>query len=393
MASENIEKLLDKVQKDPASKLFVPLAEAYRKESMYEEAMEVLKKGIESQPTYMSARVALGKIYVEQGMNQEAKKEFQQVIDVIPDNLFAQRKLADLHKELGERDLAIRQYKAVVKLNPMDEEAQEILQKLQLGPDAEQESAPEALDEELTEILPAQNTAAEAAVAAEEVQELPEVQGKQDGPEVDGLAELSDAVAAAVSEEEDPADIAAAEAERELAEAVDGGFEMQLPQGGLDDDFLEELPVAGDEEFVTELPIAEPGELGIEVPEAEPEEPETEMPEAGGAEAELMGLSEARQEEAPAGTEMPGEGVPEVPESEALKLAAQYVEQGNYYRAMKLYGRVLREDPGDRAALQRLNELKSLTKMTGKDKEVLVQGLEAFLEALKKRKNEFFASP
>ena len=68
MALDDIDKLKEKVKKDPNSKLFVPLAEEYRKTGMLDEAISVLMTGITSQPGYTSARVSLGKIYLEKKM-------------------------------------------------------------------------------------------------------------------------------------------------------------------------------------------------------------------------------------------------------------------------------------------------------------------------------------
>lgn len=59
MALEEIERLKEKLDKDPNSKLFIPLAEEYKKAGMFDEAVDVLLKGLERQPGYMSARVAL----------------------------------------------------------------------------------------------------------------------------------------------------------------------------------------------------------------------------------------------------------------------------------------------------------------------------------------------
>ena len=75
MSLKDIEKLKERVDKDPNSKLFVPLAEEYKKEGMIEEAISVLLNGIERQPGYMSARVSLGKIYLEKGMMKEARSD------------------------------------------------------------------------------------------------------------------------------------------------------------------------------------------------------------------------------------------------------------------------------------------------------------------------------
>ena len=91
MALEDIEKLKEKVKKDPNSKLFVPLAEEYRKTGKLDEAISVLMAGITSQPGYTSARVSLGKIYLEKKMAPAAKEEFEKVISAIPENLFAHK--------------------------------------------------------------------------------------------------------------------------------------------------------------------------------------------------------------------------------------------------------------------------------------------------------------
>ena len=74
MALEDIEKLKEKVKKDPNSKLFVPLAEEYRKTGMLDEAISVLMTGITSQPGYASARVSLGKIYLEKRWRLRQRK-------------------------------------------------------------------------------------------------------------------------------------------------------------------------------------------------------------------------------------------------------------------------------------------------------------------------------
>lgn len=123
MALEDLERLKEKVDKDPNSKLFFPLAEEYKKVGMLDEAIDVLMKGLHSQPDYMSARVSLGKIYLEKSMVNEARAEFGKVINSKPDNLFAHRKLAEIYRNLGERDKALEEFRMVLTLNPLDEDA------------------------------------------------------------------------------------------------------------------------------------------------------------------------------------------------------------------------------------------------------------------------------
>ena len=134
MSSEEIERLREKIEKDPNSKLFVPLAEEYKKAGMYDEAIDALIKGLEKQPSYLSARVSLGKIYVERGMLADAMAEFEKVIAAIPENLYAHKKLAEIYRELGDKDKAIREFRTVLKLNPLDEWAATSLSSLEKEP-------------------------------------------------------------------------------------------------------------------------------------------------------------------------------------------------------------------------------------------------------------------
>src|SRR3990170_5255925 len=123
MSMEEIEKLRIRVEKDPNSRLFLPLAEEYRKSGMLDEAIAVILSGLERQPGYTSARVALGRIYLEKNMIEEAKSEFEQVVSVIPDNLFSHKKLAEIYRGRGETENAAAEYRKVIQLNPLDEDA------------------------------------------------------------------------------------------------------------------------------------------------------------------------------------------------------------------------------------------------------------------------------
>lgn len=127
---DELERLRERVRRDPASRLFISLADELRKAGMIEEAVRVLQEGLERQPDYMSARVALGKIHLEENNLEGALEEFARVADAIPDNLFAQRKLADIYLLLGDREKAIKPLEMVVRLNPMDEDAKAALEKL-----------------------------------------------------------------------------------------------------------------------------------------------------------------------------------------------------------------------------------------------------------------------
>jgi tetratricopeptide (TPR) repeat protein len=93
-----IEELRRRVQKDPASIAFAQLAEEYRRAGQYEAAIEVARAGLEQHPTYLSARVTLGRALLELGRLDESAVEFESVVKAAPDNLTAVRQLADIHQ-------------------------------------------------------------------------------------------------------------------------------------------------------------------------------------------------------------------------------------------------------------------------------------------------------
>lgn len=143
--SPEIEKLAEKLAKDPSSKLFLPLGEEYAKGGMLEEAITVLKDGLKHHPNYISARVALGKVYLKKGLTKEALEEFKRVVTANPDNLLAHKKLVEIHNKLGNIKDAIKSCNTILLLNPKDEEIKGLLKQLEGGaapPTPEIEAAP-----------------------------------------------------------------------------------------------------------------------------------------------------------------------------------------------------------------------------------------------------------
>jgi tetratricopeptide (TPR) repeat protein len=361
MSLKEIEKLREKVEKDPNSKLFVPLAEEYRKEGMLDEAVDVLLKGIESQPGYMSARVSLGKIYLEKGMPEEARTEFENVIRAIPDNLYAQKKLAEIYRDIGEKDLAIQSYRAVLKLNAMDEEALDILKTLERGEEAPSSAGmPGAMSE--TAEAPVSAEAfhhVEDAGAPVDIQEPEEPQPEQEGGHAqdDFLAFKDSLFGTAETGREETGE--AGMGEEETIEVI----EEQTEEPGSDVSFGEGAAA-----------LKYGGET-LEIAEEKP----------GGLVGKELILAEevASPEEDVSGAAAPKQKGPTIEEAD------RRISEGNYAGAMNIYRNILALHPDDKRTLQRLDELKVLLKLLGKDKEVLIARLDAFLESVEKRRNEF----
>jgi len=322
MALEDIEKLKEKVKKDPASKLFVPLAEEYRKTGMLDEAMSVLMTGITSQPGYTSARVSLGKVYLEKKMAPEAKEEFEKVVSAIPDNLFAHKKLAEIYRDSGEKERAIGEYRVVLKLNPLDDDAVSNLETLQRGHVQEKSTiAQEPAPEEFTE----QDNAApydaveETLRAEEEVEVLPAEEPLQ-SPHRNEFEAFK----------------------RSISGQGEGGEDIQAE-----------------------------GVFGEEVISDE------DMKEA------------EKEEKAPVAERLFEK---EDKDRYRLKDADMFISEGNYLKAMSIYREMLSANPQDKYVMQKVEELRILLKMLGKDKEAVIDKLEIFGERIREKKNEFLRS-
>ena len=98
---KRIEDLRRRADRDPASIVFAALAEEYRRAERFQEAIATCRAGLEHHPTFLSARVTLGRALIEVGELEEAKDVLKHVVNAAPENLTAIRALADIHSRQG----------------------------------------------------------------------------------------------------------------------------------------------------------------------------------------------------------------------------------------------------------------------------------------------------
>lgn len=134
----SIEKLLKKLEKEPNPLIYLQLAEEYRKERMYPEALKTCQNGLQKHPNYWSARVSMGRIHYEIGNPEKAREELEKVIKAVPDNLLANKLLGDIYRESGKYEDALKRYHLVEMLTPADAEVAASIRKIE----AELQSAP-----------------------------------------------------------------------------------------------------------------------------------------------------------------------------------------------------------------------------------------------------------
>lgn len=122
---------LKEYQQNPRSRVFAPLAEAYRKSGLVDEALEICREGLEYHPTFISGMVALARCYVDKEQYTAAIKELEKVISEVPDNYLAQKLIAQAYDLTGDRNNSIKAYKTILFLNPKDEDVARILRDLE----------------------------------------------------------------------------------------------------------------------------------------------------------------------------------------------------------------------------------------------------------------------
>lgn len=111
---------LRKLQEDPTSRVFAPLAESYRRLGRVEEAIELCQRGLSHHPDFHGGRVALAKCYIDKQRYQDAQRELERVVHLAPENLLAQRLLGDVFLAQGMTKEALHALKMALLLSPCD---------------------------------------------------------------------------------------------------------------------------------------------------------------------------------------------------------------------------------------------------------------------------------
>jgi tetratricopeptide (TPR) repeat protein len=126
----SIERYLQELSKDPKSRSFVPLSDAYRQLGKYEEAIEVAQNGLKHYPTYISGKIALARAYYENGDLDPAFEILDRILTTTPDNLLANRIFADVCAHSGKADRAVKALEMVLKFEPNDERSKKLLENI-----------------------------------------------------------------------------------------------------------------------------------------------------------------------------------------------------------------------------------------------------------------------
>jgi tetratricopeptide (TPR) repeat protein len=122
---------LRRYQEDPTSRVFAPLAEAYRKAGLVDEAIQIARDGLRIHPHFIGGRVALARCLFDKKLYDDVVQELAKVVEDVPDNLVAQRLIAESYLMLGRVSEALSAYKMLLYFSPSDAETAKIVQELE----------------------------------------------------------------------------------------------------------------------------------------------------------------------------------------------------------------------------------------------------------------------
>jgi len=114
------------------SNYFTQLAEAYRLQGRYEEAIDTCRKGLEKMPDALCGRLILGKCYLEKGMIDQAKQELEKVADGIEECLSVYKLLSQIYLQEKNVDQALEVLRKALYFPPQEEKPKKGLTPLEM---------------------------------------------------------------------------------------------------------------------------------------------------------------------------------------------------------------------------------------------------------------------
>jgi tetratricopeptide (TPR) repeat protein len=129
--SDELHNLIERYNRARDSRLFAPLADAYRKNGDVDKAIEILDRGLEKMPHYASAHVILGKCYYDKGATERSKAEFRRVLELDGENLVALKFMGDILLAEDKRAEAAEFYRRILSIDATNTEVARALKEME----------------------------------------------------------------------------------------------------------------------------------------------------------------------------------------------------------------------------------------------------------------------
>ena len=150
--TSEIEKLEARYRENPKGRNFAPLADAYRKAGLIDNAIELCQAGLQLHPDYVSGHIVHGRCLVDKKDDTGAEAVFRKVLDLDPENILALKVLAEISERNDRFDQAVEWLNRLLLADPMNGEAAEGLSRVR-GKAAVQPAAPPPAEEPVATML------------------------------------------------------------------------------------------------------------------------------------------------------------------------------------------------------------------------------------------------
>jgi tetratricopeptide (TPR) repeat protein len=127
--SEFVERYQLELDRDPRSRVFAPLSEAYRKMGLLDEAKRICRFGTEAHPDFAGGHVAYAKVLLDLKAAADALPHLEKAAKLSPDNLLAHNLLGETLILLRRPKEALKAFKMVLFLDPENSRAKQAVKK------------------------------------------------------------------------------------------------------------------------------------------------------------------------------------------------------------------------------------------------------------------------
>jgi len=125
--TSEIDKLEARFRDNPKGRNFAPLADAYRKAGLIDNAIDLCQNGLKLHPDYVSAYIVYARCLVDKKDDAAALGVFTQVLGLDGENIIALRGLAELAERNERYDEEVQWLSRLLNADPMNGDAAEAL--------------------------------------------------------------------------------------------------------------------------------------------------------------------------------------------------------------------------------------------------------------------------
>ncbi|PYO91012.1 MAG: hypothetical protein DMD66_00955 [Gemmatimonadetes bacterium] len=125
--TSEIDKLEARFRDNPKGRNFAPLADAYRKAGLIDNAVDLCQNGLKLHPDYVSAYIVYARCLVDKKDDAGALGVFRKVLELDGENIIALRGLAELAERNGKYEEEVEWLGRLLNADPMNGDAAEAL--------------------------------------------------------------------------------------------------------------------------------------------------------------------------------------------------------------------------------------------------------------------------